>query len=142
MTGRMTESVRVLCVDDNRLVLEALTMRLRREPTLDVVGTLPQADDLPQTAMEKEVDVVLLDVDMPGRDAFEALADLAQQRPDTRTIIVSGYIRADLIDRAIAAGAWGYLNKTSGVDAIIDAIRRVRAGEVAFGPDLPNGGMR
>lgn len=136
------DCVRVLCVDDNRLVLEALTMRLKREPSVEVVGTLEQADDLPQTALDKEVDVVLLDVDMPGRDAFEALADLARQRPETRTIIVSGYVCADLIDRAIASGAWGYLNKTAGVDAILDAIRRVQEGEFAFGPDLPPNGQR
>ena len=133
----MTDCVRVLCVDDNDLVLQALTMRLRREPTLTVVGALAQADELPETALEKEADIVLLDVDMPGRDAFEAMADLANRRPEIRTIIVSGYVRADLVDRAIANGAWGYLNKTAGVSAIIDAIHRVRAGEFAFGPDLP-----
>jgi DNA-binding NarL/FixJ family response regulator len=136
----MTGCVRVLCVDDNNLVLEALTMRLRRAPNLTVVGTLPQADQLPEIALEKQADVVLLDIDMPGRDAFDAMAELARQRPEIRTIIVSGYVRADLVDRAIANGAWGYLNKTAGVEAIIDAIRRVRAGEFAFGPDLPHDG--
>jgi DNA-binding NarL/FixJ family response regulator len=135
----MTGSVRVLCVDDNEMVLQALTLRLRRAEGLTVVGTLPQADELPKAAQEKQADVVLLDVDMPGRDAFEAMADLARQRPDIRTIIVTGYIQADLIDRAIANGAWGYLNKADGTDAIIQAIRRVQNGEFAFGPDLRDG---
>lgn len=133
--------VRVLCVDDNKLVLEALASRFRREEWLSVVGLLSEADELPATAIEKRADIVLLDVDMPGRDPFDAMAELAGSRPHTRTIIVSGYVRADLVDRALACGAWGYLCKTAGADAIVEAIRRVQDGEFAFGPDVPADGL-
>lgn len=128
-------AVRVVCVDDNRLVLDALLVHFRSEPWLKVVAMLHQADDLPRIAADEAADVVLLDIDMPGADPFEAMAELARSRPETRTIIVTGHLRADLVDKALAAGAWGYLCKTAGPSAIVEAIRLVHRGEFAAGPD-------
>ncbi len=128
--------IRVLIVDDNVLVVEGVRMKIKREPSLEWVGHLPNADDLIVTALRRRPDVVLLDIDMPGRNAFEALAHLRELFPQIRVVMLSGHVRRELIDRAVESGAWGYVAKTDGVEAIICAIRRVAAGEFALGPEV------
>ncbi len=127
--------VRVLCVDDNFLVVDSLVARLGQEPWIQIAGTLSQADDIARTVEEARVDVVLLDVDMPGRDPFCALRELSTRHPHVRTIMLSGHVRSDLIDRAVACGAWGYLSKTVAAEAVVEAIRTVRDGEFALGTE-------
>lgn len=124
--------VRILCVDDNFLVVDSLAARLAREPWITVVGTLSDADRVVNRVAEGGVDVVLLDVDMPGRDPFSALEELTESHPEVRTIMLSGHVRSEFIDRAVACGAWGYLPKTSAAGEIIAAIRAVRDGGFAF----------
>jgi DNA-binding NarL/FixJ family response regulator len=124
--------VRVLCVDDNFLVVDSLVARLGQEPWIVVAGTLSQADDITATVERARVDIVLLDVDMPGRDSFTALRELSQRHPHVRTIMLSGHVRHDLIDQAVACGAWGYLSKSVGPEVVVDAIRAVRDGEFAL----------
>lgn len=128
--------VRVLCVDDNALIIEALIVRLGMEPWLHVVKILDQADTLVEAAIASQADVVLLDVDMPGKDAFEAMADLVAGRPESRCIMLSGHVRTDLLDRAVAGGAWGYVSKTAGAEAILKAIRGVCDGHFVVSADM------
>ncbi len=142
MTAAGEDIVRVLCVDDNALIIDALTVRFALEPWIQVAGVLPQADGLVETALETKADIVLLDVDMPGRDAFDALAELSSLCPDVRAIMVSGHVRGELLDRALESGAWGYISKTAGADAVVSAIRSVRDGEFVFSPDVPAEGFR
>jgi two-component system response regulator DesR len=136
MTADDEQPVRVVCVDDNPLIVETLAVRLAMEPWVTVVDVLNRADGLAEAAAAAEADVVLLDVDMPGKDAFEALAELVLRRPESRCIILSGHVRTDLLDRAAAGGAWGYVSKTAGSEAILTAIRGVRDGRFVVSADL------
>jgi DNA-binding NarL/FixJ family response regulator len=129
--------VRVLIVDDNQLVVDSLSLRLCQEDWIKVVGTLSKADDIVLTVDKLGVDVIMLDVDMPGRDPLAVLQELSSSHPDTRAIVLSGHVRSELIDRAVANGAWGYLSKTSPTDVVVSSIRSVHNGEFAFGPDEP-----
>lgn len=135
----MTEArpIRVLIVDDNPLVVESLSLRLSQESWVEVVGTLSQADEVVSSVAKLGVEIIILDVDMPGRDPFTVLQELAKQHPETRAIVLSGHVRTELIDRAIESGAWGYLSKTSPTEVVVSSIRSVHAGEFAFGPDEP-----
>ena len=99
--------IRVLCVDDNDFVAEAIRRKLSLDPAFAWAGWLPEAKDLVKTVQQSRADVVLLDIDKPGKDSFEALAELAGAVPEARVIMLSGYVRADYIDRAVEAGAWG-----------------------------------
>lgn len=133
-TGR----IRVLFVDDNDLVRHALATRLQREPWLTVVGQLSSADELPQQGVDAEADIVLVDLDMPGRDPFDAVQELRTRRPEARAVILSAHVRMDLIDRALQCGAWGYISKSAGLDAVIRGIRTVSEGDFVLGADLPD----
>jgi len=148
---RMTEQViRVLCVDDNPLVADGVRIRLQLEgeggataaPSFQWVGHMQNADGLVETVKRTQPHVVLLDIDMPGKDAMAALAELAEAAPDVRTIILSGYSREDYLDRAVEAGAWGYISKNDAPEQIVEAVRRVMRGQFAFGQSLLHAASR
>ncbi len=127
------EPTRILCVDDHAFVVAGLTARLEFEPDLRVVGWLDRADDLVREVRRSGAQIVVLDIDMPGADTFEALAELSEQCPQVRTILLSAYVRDHYIDRAFEAGAWGYLSKSDSPDAVVAGIRSVMHGEPCFG---------
>ncbi|HZW09096.1 MAG TPA: response regulator transcription factor [Phycisphaerales bacterium] len=130
--ARADNSIAILCVDDNLLVLEALAMRLGREPGIRCVGTLLNAGTLEDEAARLSPDVVVIDLDMPGRCPLQAVCALAHSRPETRAVFFTGHVSRELVDRAIEAGAWGYICKEDGEGALIDAVKRVREGEIVF----------
>lgn len=131
-----TATIKVLCVDDNYFVRESLSLRLRREPDVDYVGDLVSADRLIETIRDLSPDVVILDIDMPGRDALEALREAAEAFPASRIIMYTGHIRRDLIERSLEYGAWGYLAKTERIEEVLRAIRKVAGGEFAMSPEV------
>lgn len=127
----MLEPIAVLCVDDNEHIREALRLWLARERRYRWAGSLDSADDLAQRVQDGP-SIVLLDIDMPGRSAFDALAELSTRKPEARVIIFSGHVRLELIDRAIEAGAWGYVSKNDGEQALFGAMDRVASDEIVF----------
>jgi two-component system, NarL family, response regulator DesR len=127
--------IRVLCVDDNNLLGEALGINLHLTGGFRWLGSLENADDLVRVAQRCKPDVVLLDIDMPGKDPFEALEELHKAVPKARVLMLSGLVRSDLIQRSIDAGAWGYLSKNDAVE-VIAAIERVAHGEFVMGPEV------
>lgn len=129
-------SVRILCVDDHSFLVDGLSARFEIERDLEYVGSLPNADRLLVEAREKRPDIVLLDIEMPGTDPFEAADDLRRQCPDIRTIFLSAYVRDHYIAAAVKAGAWGYFSKSEDAGTIVDGIRKVAAGEFAFSPKV------
>lgn len=131
----MTPAIRVLCVDDNPLVADALALHLEGAGGFAWLGSRPDASSLAVAALELLPDLVLLDVDMPGPDPFEALLELGRVVPSARVVVLSGHVRRELVDRALEAGAWGYLSKGESPQAILEALRRVHAGEVVIGGD-------
>jgi DNA-binding NarL/FixJ family response regulator len=132
----LDEPIKVLCVDDNDMVAEAIRIKVRMAEGVSWLGRLADAGNLVETARELCPDVVLLDIDMPGKDAFVALEELASVCPEARVLMLSGHVRADLLDRAVEAGAWGYISKGDGIDSIIEGIRLVATGQFAMGPNI------
>jgi DNA-binding NarL/FixJ family response regulator len=128
--------IRVLCVDDNPLVADAVATRLTLAGGFRWLGHLTGAEGLGDAVARERPDVILMDLDMPGEDPFEAIRVLSATQPDVRVLILSGHVRSELIDRAIEAGAWGYLSKSDGVDTLVSAIERVAAGEFVLGPEV------
>ena len=128
------EPLRILCVDDHEFVVEGLRARLGLESDMEVVGWLDTPEDLVGEVGRTRADIVLLDIELPGHDPFEVLADLTKRLPDVRTIILSAFVRDQYVDAAVTAGAWGFLSKGDAPGSVVDAIRKVAADEFAFGP--------
>lgn len=131
--------IRVLCVDDNEYIREALQRRLTRYPDFRLVGSLPQADDLVSEALRTGAQVVLLDMNMPGRDPIEAARELAAVAPSVRIVALSGYLDAPIVDRALEAGLCGYLSKSEDPESLVSALRRAASGEMVLSPEVARG---
>lgn len=127
--------IRILCVDDNRLMAEALERRFTLESRVKWAGWVEDSSTLPAVLADNRPDVIMLDIDMPGRDSFDVLKDLVEGSPDIKVIMFSGHVRAEYIDRAVDAGAWGYLSKNDSMDDVMAAILRAAAGEFVLSPD-------
>lgn len=130
------QPIKVLCVDDNYLVAEGIKIKLMLAGGFEWLGQLSDADHLTDEVRQRRPDIVLLDIDMPGKDAFAALEELGESGLDSRVIMVSGHVRTDLIDRAVEAGAWGYVSKGEGSETIVSAIDQVMAGKFVMGPEV------
>lgn len=132
----MPRIIRVLCVDDHAFLIDGLKARFALEKDIECVGRLSTADNLVEEAKRTRAEVVLLDIEMPGPDAFEAAADLKRRAGDVRVIILSAYVRDHYIDAAYKSGCWGYFSKSDETDEIITGIRKVAGGEFAMGPKV------
>lgn len=124
-----------MCVDDNEWIAEAIERRLRRDDGFEWLGWLPSTAGLLEQAGSLRPDIVVLDVDIPGEDTFEAIRLLATRLPGARVMMLSGHVRSDYVDRAVAAGAWGYISKNEDTGTILGAMRRIAAGEFVLGPE-------
>ena len=129
-------AVRILCVDDNEEILWALGTHFARTADFKVVGSLTSAAGLLEAVMDTEPDILVLDLDMPGRSPLQEMQEVTRSAPATRTVVFTGHLRAELVERAMDAGAWGYVSKNDGEAALVKAIRAVMAGEIAWGPEV------
>jgi DNA-binding NarL/FixJ family response regulator len=114
---------------------EGLRRRLGFETGLEYVGWVETAEEALPTADQTKADVVVLDVDMPG-DSFELVQRFGSEAPSVKVVMFSGHIRREFVDRAIDAGAWGYISKNESMGVVIDAIRRIAGGEFVLSPDV------
>lgn len=133
---RASRPIGVLCVDDNQHLAEAIRITFERAGGFEWKGWLPRADTLVVTVETQGPAVVILDVDIPGRNPFEVLEELAEACPDCRAVMFSGHVRPELIDRAFTAGAWGYVSKNDGETALMQAVRDVCREEIAMSPEV------
>lgn len=132
----MTKTIDILCVDDHAFLVDGLKAKFELEPGFHCVGRLANAQDLISEVDRLRPDIVLLDIEMPGPDPFEAAADIRARFPETRVIILSAYVRDHYISAAFKAGVWGYFCKSDDTREIIQGIRKVARGEFAFGPKV------
>ncbi len=131
----MNQPVRVLCVDDNRLIGEAMARRIANEPRMEWAGWVSDSTEAVAAAKEKRADVVLLDIDMPG-DSFQVLVDIVRLAPGAKVVMLSGHVRLEYIDRAIDGGAWGYLSKNENMDDLLRYVLSIAAGEFILSPEV------
>ena len=127
---------RILCVDDHAVLAEGLKAKIELARDLEFVGHLATADGLVAEVRRTRPHVVVLDIEMPGPDPFEAAHDVQRQCKDVRTVFLSAYVKDHFIDAAFSSGAWGYLYKGDDLDLIIDGIRNVARGQFVMGPKI------
>lgn len=131
----MTE-IRLLLADDQALVRGALAALLDLESDLRVVAQVGRGDEVVEHARAAEVDVCLLDIEMPGADGIEAAEALHRELPHVRSLIVTTFGRPGYLRRAIEAGASGFVVKDTPAAELADAVRRVHAGLRVIDPTL------
>jgi len=128
--------IRVLCVDDHTVLAEGFMARLEMERGFHCVGHLETADNLVGEVRESRPDIVVVDVEMPGPDPFEATEDLKRALPGVKVVFLSAHLREHYLKAAVESGAWGYFYKGDDPADIVAGLRRVARGRFAIGPKV------
>jgi two-component system invasion response regulator UvrY len=115
--------MRVVVTDDHRVVREGLRYMLSDAPDVDVVGEAESGEELLALVGSEVVDVVLLDVRMPGMSGLDVLERLAEDAPQVRVLMLSMHDQPAYVRRAIELGAAGYLLKSAGRDELLTALQ-------------------
>ncbi len=120
--------VNIVIADDHALIREGLKKILKSEPDLSLVAEASNAPELFRQLKASNVDLVLLDISMPGESGLDALRELRQSYPQVRTLILSVHPEHRFAVRALRAGASGYITKETAVEELVQAIRKIVAG--------------
>ena len=128
------KKLRVLIVDDHPVVRDGLKATLGPEDDMIVVGEVGSADAALREARSTEPDVVLMDVRMPGGDGIQACRMLREHVPNARVIMLTSFGEKEAVRASILAGASGYLLKNVARADLLEALRRVGAGESLLDP--------
>ena len=128
--------IRLLLADDQALVRGALAALLDLESDLTVVAEVERGDAVVPAALAHQVDVALLDVEMPGIDGIAATSALRKALPSCRVLIVTTFGRPGYLRRAMEAGASGFVVKDTPARQLAEVVRRVHAGLRVLDPAL------
>jgi DNA-binding NarL/FixJ family response regulator len=116
---------------------QALRLLLEAESDLELVGSVSTGEAAVELTAGSAVDVVLMDIDLPGIDGVVATRRIREQTPDTQVVVITAFQDADTVAKAVQAGACGFLPKTRTADEVAGVIRRAAAGELV----MPAGSM-
>ncbi|MDO9597612.1 MAG: response regulator transcription factor [Azoarcus sp.] len=128
-------AIRILLVDDHKILREALKTVLEREHDIALVGEACDGLKGLELARELKPDIVLMDVGMPVMGGIEAARTLLAEQPQTRVIALSTYSDRRIVLQMLDAGALGYVVKSAGRDELLRAIRAVANGRTYLCPD-------
>ncbi len=128
--------IRILIADDHALFREGLKSLLEAEPDFRVIGEAASGREALRAALETQPDVILMDIQMPGLDGVGATKEILKENPEAKVVMLTMYRQDAYVFEAVKAGARGYLLKDASADELIDAIRRVYAGEVLLDAEL------
>ncbi|MHB8972303.1 MAG: response regulator [Pirellulaceae bacterium] len=124
-------SIRLLIADDHEVVRCGLRS-LMAGTDIEIVGEATTGEQAIQLALELKPDVVLADIRMPGGDGLNVLGRLKLESPEMAVLMLSTYDNPTYVARAVALGAAGYVLKGINREGLLDAIRKVAAGETAW----------
>ncbi len=129
-------TIRTVLAEDQNMVLGAFASLLELEPDIDVIATAPDGDAALAAVVEHHPDVLLTDIEMPGRTGLDVAAELQRRGLPTRVVIVTTFARSGYLRRALDAGVAGYVLKDAPVDQLADTLRRVHSGQRVIAPEL------
>jgi DNA-binding NarL/FixJ family response regulator len=119
----------ILLADDHAVVRDGLRVLLETGTDFKVVGVASNGMEAVDAAVRLGPDVVVMDIAMPELSGIEATRRIAERCPETRVLILSMFMSAEHVYRALKAGAHGYVLKESAGSELVEAIRKVRAGQ-------------
>jgi len=121
---------RILLVDDHPLLRKGLSELINQEPDLMVAGEAEDGPQALQVLAETRFDLAIVDISLPGVDGIEVLKSLKERYPELPALVVSMHDESLFAERALRAGARGFIMKQEAVESILTAVRRVLAGQI------------
>ncbi len=131
-------AINLLLVDDQNLVKMGICSLLELSGNIKVVAQLEDGSGVLAAIAEHEPDIMLLDIRMPNMDGLEVLAAMQEQGISVPTLILTVFDEHELVLKCMKLGARGFLRKDVSLDALIDAIEAVTAGQLWIQPAITN----
>ena len=125
---------RVLIVDDHPAVREALALRIGRQPDLQVCGEAADLGEALRLVVESRPDVAVIDISLKSGNGIDLIKRVKDRADQVRMVVWSMHSESLYAERALRAGAMGYVNKDQATDTIVEAIRRVLEGKIWLSP--------
>ncbi|HCY75489.1 MAG TPA: DNA-binding response regulator [Ignavibacteriales bacterium] len=120
--------MKVIIVDDHELIREGLKKVTAREPDIEVVGEASNSDELFELLNKHEVDIVILDISMPGRSGIDIITDIKIQGPNTKILIHTMHPEDRFAVQSLRAGGSGYITKNNASKSLVEALRKIYDG--------------
>ncbi|MEU3646206.1 response regulator transcription factor [Lentzea sp. NPDC034063] len=128
--------IRVVLAEDQAMVRGAFAQLLDLQPDVTVVATAGDGDEALAAVAEHRPDVLLTDIEMPGRTGLDVAQELSSRGDSTRVLIITTFARSGYLRRAMDAGVAGYVLKDAPIADLVSALRRVHAGERVVAAEL------
>lgn len=120
--------IKILLADDQYLILEAMKAILEQEPEIEIVGTATDGKSAIEQTVKLRPDLVVIDIEMPKMNGIAATKYICEYMPDTKVIVLTSHNKQSYIDRALQAGASGYLLKDTLIQDLKQTIHSLYAG--------------
>jgi len=128
----MSEVIRVVLADDHIVMLEGLGILLDSEPDIQVIDLVSSGEALLSTLEQNEIDVIVIDLDMPGLSGMESISLVRKQYDSVRILVLTAFSDRQNLQHAIERGVEGYALKTESPRQLIQAIKQVAEGRLVF----------
>jgi DNA-binding NarL/FixJ family response regulator len=128
--------IHILIIDDHPAILVGLSSMLSTHPNFRIVATFESSNHLDRLQLKEKVDVVLLDMRIPGMTGVESINAVRRTLPAARILIISSYETDEEIHRSLTSGATGYITKNAPHEEIIAAIKKVASGRRYLNPAI------
>lgn len=122
--------------DDHAIVRDGIVSLLAKEQAIHVVCTASGGYEVLEIISKNEIDVCLLDINMPGLDGIETAKIIRQRKPETRIIMLTTYNDREIISELVHAGVSGYMLKNSDKEELVEAINKVMRGRHYFSDEV------
>ncbi len=127
---------KILIADDHTILRDGIVSLLRSEPSFTVAGTASNGYEVMELVNRQEVDVCLLDINMPGLDGMETAKWLKEKKPGIRLIMLTTYDDREIISELVHIGVNGYLLKNSDKQELVEAVQKVMKGRHYFSGEV------
>ncbi len=132
----MSEKVRIMLVDDHAIVRSGFRRLLEQQPDFSVVAEATDAEHAYTLYVEHLPDVVVMDLSMPGVSGLDTIRRIIGREPAAKIVVFSMHEDGSVAERAIQAGARGYVTKSNPPEVLASAVADVAAGKLALSPDI------
>ena len=128
--------IKLLLADDHAVVRPGLRMLLEAQPDMEIVAEAENGRETIEKVLAFQPDIVLMDIEMPGMNGIEATRKIKEESPETAVLALTMYEDDQYFFEMLKAGAAGYIPKRAAPDALVNAIRTVKKGEVFLYPSM------